>query len=233
MPRRRRQSTAGLIFHVLNRGAKRSVLFEHASDYAAFERVLSEAVSRFDVAIYAYCLMPNHWHLLTSPKIDGALSRFMHWLTTTHARRWQTARHTDGQGAVYQGRFKAIPIAEDEHFLWVSRYVERNPVRAMLVPAAADWRWSSVQRRQEGDCAWLAEWPVCRPSDWTDYLNRPQTEAELGAFRRSMAQAKPFGADAWCKEVFEKMGGVSRRGRGRPRDARRGLSSKNDSRPLF
>jgi putative transposase len=106
---------------VVNRAAKRTILFENASDYAAFERVLEAAVRRSRVAVFAYCIMPNHWHFLLSPPADGALSVFMHWLTTTHARRWQTARGLEGQGAVYQGRFKAIAIANDRHFLWVCR----------------------------------------------------------------------------------------------------------------
>ena len=110
MPRPRRASPAGLIFHVINRAAKKTRLFGTNSDYEAFQQVLSFAVSRFDIALFAYSIMPNHWHFVLSSRVDGELSRFMHWLTTTHARRWQLAKGVDGQGAVYQGRFKAIPI---------------------------------------------------------------------------------------------------------------------------
>ena len=233
MPRRRRQSTAGVIFHVLNRSAKKSTLFEHAADDDAFERVLIEATGRFDVAVFAYCLMPNHWHLLMSPRADGALSRFMHWLTTTHARRWQTARKTDGHGAVYQGRFKALPIADDHHFLWVGRHVERNPVRASLVLTAEEWQWSSLWRRHNADAEWLAEWPIHRPLDRTLHVNQPQTEAELEAFRRTVRQGHPFGDHQWCRALQEQMGAIQKRSRGRPRKVPREVSSKNDSRPLF
>jgi len=127
MPRRPRVSTAGMTFHVMNRAARRLPLFECSADYSAFERILFDAIARGDVSLFAYCLMPNHWHLLLSPRVDGSLSRFMHWLTTTHARRWEIVRHSDGQGAVYQGRFRAVPITSDEHFLCACRYVERNP----------------------------------------------------------------------------------------------------------
>jgi len=131
MPRRPRIATAGLTFHVMNRAARRLPLFECASDYAAFETLLIDAVGRNDVSLFAYCVMPNHWHLVLSPTKDGALSRFMHWLTTSHARRWQLVRHVEGQGAVYQGRFRAIPVTDNEHFLCVPlRGTKRSPGRA-------------------------------------------------------------------------------------------------------
>jgi putative transposase len=216
MPRRPRVSTAGLYFHVVNRAAKRSTLFESAADYQAFERVLALAIARSDVALFAYCVMPNHWHLLLSPQSDGALSRFMHWLTTTHARRWQTLRDLDGQGAVYQGRFKAIPVGDDRHFLWVCRYIERNPLRAGLVERAEEWRWSSLAKRLRDDQAWsLSEWPVRCPAEWNEHVNQPQTEAELKAFREAMARGEPFGDNSWAQAVKEKMGVSRRRMRGR------------------
>jgi putative transposase len=133
MARARRPSLPGVVFNVVKIIAKIKRLFENNSDYAAFFEVLTRAVGRFDVALFAYCIMPNHWHFLLSPRAEHELSRFMHWLTTTHARRWQLAYAADGLGAVYQGRFKSIPVDTDRHFLWVCRYVERNALRAGLV----------------------------------------------------------------------------------------------------
>jgi putative transposase len=218
MPRRPRVSTTGLIFHVVNRAAKRAALFESPADYDAFERVLAAAVARGDVALFAYCVMPNHWHLLLSPLVDGGLSRFMHWLTTTHARRWQTARDLDGQGAVYQGRFRSIPVASDAHFLWVSRYIERNPLRAALVGRAEDWPWSSMARRAlDPATGWLAEWPVMRPLDWIPLVNQPQTTAELDAFRAAADRGEPFGDSDWRRSTMIRLGTWPPRARGRPR----------------
>jgi putative transposase len=208
-------STAGLYFHVVNRAAKRSTLFESAADYQAFERVLALAITRSDVALFAYCVMPNHWHLLLSPRSDGALSRFMHWLTTTHARRWQTLRELDGQGAVYQGRFKAIPVGDDRHFLWVCRYIERNPLRANLVGRAEDWRWSSLTKRDVGPVAYLSAWPVQCPPNWLEHVNQPQTESEERAFREATARGEPFGDDSWAEAVKKRMGLLRRGLRGR------------------
>lgn len=218
MPRRRRLSTAGLVFHVVNRGAKSATLFERPGDYEVFECLLRDALCREKVALFAYCLMPNHWHLLLSPQADGALSRMMHWLTTTHARRWQTFRGMDGRGAVYQGRFKASPVSADDHFLWVCRYVERNALRAALVLRAEDWPWSSLGRRENGaENGWLSNWPAPRPDEWVAHVNRPQTNAELEAFRRAVKRGQPYGNDAWCREVSTRLGIPYPRPRGRPR----------------
>src|SRR6266849_9213163 len=149
MPRRRRVAPGGYVYHVVNRAAGRLALFESSSDFAAFERLLREAQTRVAMQVIAYCLMPNHWHLLLWPALDGALTTFMHWLEGTHARRWALAHDAVGRGAVYQSRFKSIPVQTDHHLLTVWRYVERNPLRANLVSSAADWAWSSLSKARD------------------------------------------------------------------------------------
>ena len=115
-------------------------IFEKEEDYEAFERVLQEAVERVEMRLLAYCLMPNHWHLVAWPREDKELSRFTGWLTLTHTQRWHAHRGTTGTGHLYQGRFKSFPVQSDAHFLTVCRYVERNALRANLVACAEDWR---------------------------------------------------------------------------------------------
>ncbi len=202
-----------MYFHVLNRAAKRVPLFECENDYRAFEIVLAQAITRIRVAVFAYCLMPNHWHLVLSPLEDGNLSRFMHWVTTTHARRWQSQRGLDGHGAVYQGRFKSIAIQDDHHFLWVCRYVERNPLRAALVSSAEQWRWSSLAA--DGPAIPLADWPVSRPADWLHRVHYPQTIQEILAFRQAMRSGDPFGDGTWLDDTRARLR-IRRRARGRP-----------------
>ena len=215
-----------MVFHVVNRAAKRAALFENEHDYRAFEEVLIAALGRVDIALYAYCVMPNHWHLVMSPMIDGALSRFMHWLTTTHARRWQIAKGLDGYGAVYQGRFRSIPVGNDSHFLWACRYVERNALRASLVSRAEDWRWSSLwQRHANSGHEWLSPWPVPTPGDWLSHVNIAQTTAEIEAFRRAMNKSEPFGEEDWRISVMNTMGRRPARPRGRPRKCPRKMTS--------
>jgi putative transposase len=89
--------------------------------------------------------MPNRFHLALWPRGNGDLSRFMQWLLTTHVRRYH--RHYQSSGHVWQGRFKAFPIQQDEHLLTVLRYIERNPLRAGLVARAEDWLWASLRER--------------------------------------------------------------------------------------
>jgi putative transposase len=137
---RPRFATGGLAYHVLNRRIGRLALFDKPADYHAFEKILREAHDWMGLRIAAYCLMPNHWHLLLWPRQDGELSEAMRWITVTHTQRWHAHRHTAGTGPVYQGRFKSFPVQTDEHFLTVARYVERNALRANLVQRAEEWR---------------------------------------------------------------------------------------------
>jgi putative transposase len=198
VPRRARGPMPEFVYHVLNRGVRRAVLFEASSDYVAFEKTLLQATQRVDVRLLAYCAMPNHWHLVLWPRSPGQLPRFMHWLTCTHAQRWHANRRTSGTGAVYQGRYKAIPVKSDEHLLRVCRYVERNALRAGLVDRAQDWRWSSLWRRGNFcEAGMLHEWPIVPPSDWAELVNQPQTEGELTALRWSVQRSAPFGDAAW------------------------------------
>ena len=156
--------------------------FDKAEDYEAFERILAEAVRRAEMRLLAYCVMPNHWHLVVWPRADGDLSSFVGWLTLTHTQRWHAHRHSVGSGHVYQGRFKSFLLESDEHLWTVCRYVERNALRGGLLAGAEQWRWSSVWRRQFGDAeqqAVLSEWPIARPRDWLQRLNRAESAGEL------------------------------------------------------
>ena len=126
MPRQARVAPGGLVYHVLNRAVARLPLFQKPDDYDAFERVLVEAHQKHPIRLLAYCLMPNHWHMVLYPREDGELTAFVRWLTHTHTMRWHAHYHTAGTGHLYQGRFKSFPVQTDEHFLTVCRYVERN-----------------------------------------------------------------------------------------------------------
>src|SRR3990172_2320688 len=98
MGRPQRAADAGYVYHVLNRANARLKIFDDSGDYEAFEKVLLEAVQRSQTRLVAYCLMPNHWHLVVWPRKDGELSRFVGWLTLTHTQRWHAHRHSAGTG---------------------------------------------------------------------------------------------------------------------------------------
>ena len=212
-----------MLFHVLNRGVGRMRLFLKDADFEAFEAILERTLETRPMRILAYTLMPNHWHLVLWPQRDGDLGAFMQKLTITHARNWQVYRRRVGYGHLYQGRYKSFPIEGDEHFYQVVRYVERNPLRASLVRRAEDWRFSSLGRRLHGSREsnkLLSDWPVPRPRSWVQYVNQPQSEAELAAVRRSVERGQPYGADAWVRAVAAQLGLESTlRPRGRPKNA--------------
>ncbi len=197
---------------MLNRAVAQIDLFKSIKDHQAFQATLREANARLPVDVLGYCVMSNHWHLVLKPHKDGDLSSFMQWLTLAHAQRWRVAHNTVGFGPLYQGRFKAFAIEEDQHLLTVLRYVERNPLRANLVKKAEEYRWSSLHARLHGtpeEQAILAEWPVAMPKDWIDTVNSPQNAAEEEAMRVSIARSRPFGSPVWREQTAKKLGLLS------------------------
>lgn len=214
-----RIAMGGMVYHVLNRSNGGHPLFTADGDYKAFERVLIQAHEQVAMRTLAYCVMPNHWHFVLWPREDGDLSRFMGWLTLTHTQRWHAHRRTAGSGHVYQGRFKAFPVQTDAYFLTVCRYVERNPLRAKLVKKAELWRWSSLWSRlnnTDGATDMLHDWPVPIPNGWREWVNEPQTAAELEALRISVNRGRPFGNDEWVGTTARTLsleGTLRRRGR--------------------
>lgn len=217
MPRTARASLGGWCYHVLNRGNAQAQVFHKDDDYAAFVRLFEPACERLPMRLLGYCLMPNHFHLILWPHHDGDLGRWMQWLLTSHVRRYH--RHYGGSGHVWQGRFKAFPMQEDEHYLAVLRYVERNPVRANLVRKAEAWQWSSLRQRLDtsGESA-LSRGPVPIPSNWLQQVHEPQTEAELAALRRSVYRGTPFGGPRWTQRAAKELGlEFTLHPRGRPR----------------
>jgi putative transposase len=198
-----------MLFHVLNRGVGRMRLFEKEGDYEAFERIIEETQEARPMRICAYCLMPNHWHFVLWPEHDGDLAAFMQRLTITHVRRWQEHRGQVGLGHVYQGRYKSFPVETDEYFYQVVRYVERNALRADLVPSAEEWRWCSLWRRVHGSgaqVALLSSWPLPRPRNWKSLVNQPQHEGEIEAIRRCIRRGQPYGSRPWVEKTASQLG---------------------------
>ena len=221
MSRRPRYCPAGTCFHVLNRAVARLPLFEKQGDYEAFERVLEEAWQREPLPIFAYVVMPNHWHFVVRPETDTQVTDFFRWLTHTHTMRWHAHHETEGTGHLYQGRFKAFPIQEDDHLLAVLRYVERNPLRANLCDKAEDWSYGSAWRNNRGKATsreLLARWTIKKPRQWRSYVNKPQSEAEVKAIRHSLQKGTPLGSKRWVSQTAVRLKlQHTLRPRGRPR----------------
>ena len=144
MPRTARYAPGGLVYHALNRAVARLPLFQKDGDFDAFERILAEALQKHPTRLLAYCLMPNHWHMVLWPRKDHELTAFVRWPTHTHSMRWHAHYHSGGTGHIYQGRFKSFPLEMDDHLYTVLRYVERNALR----------RTSSAVRRRGAGAAY-------------------------------------------------------------------------------
>ena len=184
-------------------------IFDSDQDYKLFEGILEEAVEKFDMRLLAYCIMPNHWHLVLNPRNDGDLALFVGWLTNTHTRRWHTGKGTIGQGHLYQGRYKSFICQDDAHFLSLVRYVERNARKANLVKEAEDWKWSSAWMRENGTIEQqklLSSWPVSKPKNYSNWLNEAQTKSEEDSIEKSITKSNPYGGDGWVDSVVKRFG---------------------------
>jgi putative transposase len=151
-------------------------------------------------------LMPKHFHLVLWPQGTGDLSRWMHWLLTTHVRRY--LRHSHSTGHVWQGRFKAFATQEDEHLLTVLRYIERNPLRASLVARAEEWPWSSLHwlRMPERAPVRLEPGTVPRGALWEEGVNAATADVEVETVRESVRRDRPFGSAAWTRTTAQALG---------------------------
>ena len=229
MGRPLRVTESGLVYHVLNRRVMRLPLFQKDDDYVAFEGVLSESLKHTAAPeLLAWCLMPNHWHLVVRAGRRSNLSTWMQWVTVTHAHRWHAHTHTAGEGPLYQGRFKSFPVQEDGHFLTLCRYVEANARRAKLVKRAEAWRWGSlwVRRNRRSELAkWLRPWPVDRPRNWLADVNRPIDEKASQQVRQALVRGVPLGEQHWTARVSLRLKlDITLRPRGRPRRERHNSS---------
>jgi putative transposase len=205
MPRTERVDIADEIYHVINRANGRMQIFNEQKDYQLFEELLTEAKAQTDMRILAYVVMPNHWHLILSPRKDGDLGIFMHWLSTTHTRRVHVATKTIGAGHLYQGRYKSFLVDSDNYLLTLIKYVERNPVRAKLVRVCENWQWGSAWRRINGNKEQkklLDPSPTPLPHGYLRFINTSDKEDDLRDIRNAVNRGVPYGREKWVEQMI-------------------------------
>jgi putative transposase len=217
MPRISRGLADDCIYHVINRGNGGQVVFQKDKDYEAFVNLMKEAKIRYAVKIFAYCLMPNHFHIVVMPHQSGDLSKWMQWLLTSHVRRFH--KHYGTSGHIWQGRYKSFLIQKDSHLLTVLKYVESNPLRAGLVNSANNWMWSSHRESfHKGGHLLIDEVPLELPKKWSEFVNESISEKELEKLRQSVTRQSPYGDSLWQVHVSKTFGLESTiRPKGRPR----------------
>jgi putative transposase len=160
MPRSPRIDVEGALHHVYDRGNRRQVICEDDLDYRFFLALVERAVRRFVWRVHAYCVMPNHYHLLIETPKAG-LSRGMQLVNGRYAQTFNAGRQVDGH--LFQGRFGSALVESEAHAIWVNRYIARNPVEAGLAAGPKEWAWSSYGALRKGAApSWLAHDAVLR-----------------------------------------------------------------------
>ncbi len=218
MPRTARIVVPGVPYHVTQRGNRRQNVFFSDDDRRLYLSWLKDYAEKHGLTILAYCLMPNHVHLVVIPLEADSISKVLHAL---HTRYSNLMNATHGwTGHLWQGRF--FSTALDEPHLWRAvRYVERNPARAGLVPRADEYPWSSAAfhagKRHDklirSDTEWRA--PM---EGWDQVLNEAEPESDLAILRDRTRRGFPCGDEAFIARIAEALGReIVLRPRGRPR----------------
>jgi len=207
----------GAPHHVTQRGNRGLETFLRETDYEAYRGLLAERAREVGVAVWAYCLMPNHIHLImVPPDADGLRAA----LGETHRRYTKHINQREGwQGHLWQERFHSFPM-DEAHLLAATRHVERNPVRAGLANNAGDWRWSSAAAHLSGrDDALVTVAPMLeRVADWRAFLGQDIEPRMLERLRLHARTGRPLGDDVFLKSLEKNLGrSFQRKMPGRPR----------------
>ncbi len=201
MARIARLVVPGVPHHVTQRGNRREPTFFGDDDYRLYRDLLAEAAAKAEAEIWAYCLMPNHVHIILTPADPDGLRR-----TFADLHRRYTARinaRNRWTGHLWQGRFGSVAM-DEAHLFSAVRYVSLNPVRARLTTQAQDWPWSSVRAHLAGrDDGVVKVAPVLsRIEDFRAFLAQPfDEEVAYAALRRSETIGRPLGSDGWIERL--------------------------------
>jgi putative transposase len=215
MARLARLVIPGLPYHVTQRGNRRGTTFFEDDDFRVYRDLLAAAARAARAKVWAYCLMPNHVHLIVVPSDpDGLRATF----ANAHRRyaRLINARHR-WTGHLWQGRFGAVAM-DETHLTHAARYVALNPVRAQLCDRAADWPWSSARAHLAGTDDELVEVaPLLeRVGDFATFLGADEDQQATRALRMAETTGRPVGDASWVAALEQRTGrtlAAQRRGR--------------------
>jgi putative transposase len=209
MARLARVVVAGVPHHITQRGNRRLTTFFVEEDYAAYLALLSEWCPRCGVEIWAYCLMPNHVHLIAVPESEDGLRR---GLGEAHRRYTRRINFREGwRGHLWQGRFASFPM-DNRYLMRAARYVELNPVRAKLCRVPWRWPWSSAAAHIAGkDDALVRVRPLLeRTGDWREFLSEGLEVNDAELFRRHERTGRPLGEASFLERIENVLGRIVR-----------------------
>jgi putative transposase len=213
----------GLPHHVTQRGNRRENVFFGDEDYELYRDLLGEQTRKQGVAVWSYCLMPNHVHLILVPDRAEALGRA---LGETH-RRYSTVINARLRvtGHLFQSRFGSVVMDED-HLMTAARYVALNPVRARFVRRAEDWRWSSARAHLAGGEDGLVRvGPLLDRCGgrFADLIEEPPPPDAVSALRASETIGRPLGSPAFLDALAARTGRDPRPRKRGPRRSQKGI----------
>ena len=207
MARLARVVVPGVPHLVTQRGNRRQQTFFNADDYAAYRDLLQAGCEKAGVAVWAWCLMPNHVHLILVPSDEDGLRAALGETHRRYSRR--VNQREDWRGYLWQGRFASVAM-DETHVLAAARYVELNPVRAGMAPKAKDWRWSSARAHLTGQEDRLTTTAplLDRVGDWAAFLDGGLGEAERLAIRSGERTGRPLGSADFIASLEGQLGRV-------------------------
>jgi putative transposase len=200
MPRLARVVVPGYPHPLTQRGNRRQPTFFRPDDYIAYLDLMAEWCAELEVQVWAYCLMPNHVHLIAVPASEDGLRRA---IGETHRRYTRHVNFREGwRGHLWQGRF-ASSVMDDEHLLAAARYVELNPVRAGLAAEPGAYPWSSAKAHLAGcDDRLVRVEPLLRlEPKWQTFLARGLEEQEAETLRRCERTGRPAGGGEFVAQL--------------------------------
>src|SRR5688572_3956295 len=191
MPKKNRNVPPNSVLHIVNRGNDRKIIFPEPIDYAAFLVLLREAREKFGVELYAYTLMPNHFHLVVRTTGLDQISAYMHFVEREHACDLRRCWKSKGHGHVFQRRYWSKVVVGDGYLMTLMRYVEANPYRAGLIDTSDLWEWSSLWDRETGERDLLQPSGLWLPDDWRTIVTVPMQREDLERIRRNAKIGRP------------------------------------------
>jgi putative transposase len=210
MARIARVVVPGMPHHITQRGNRRQMTFFNDDDYHAYLELMAHWCRQCHVDIWAYCLMPNHVHLIAVPESEAALRQAIGEAHRRYTRRINFRERW--RGHLWQGRFASF-VMDEPYLLAAARYIELNPVRARLALAAGQFRWSSAAAHLAGkDDPLVKVSPLLNlVGDWRALLNSGLTVEEMQLLRQHERTGRPLGAQPFLERVEEAVGRVLRR----------------------
>ena len=226
MPRPPRLDLPGIAQHVVQRGNDRQPCFFTPDDYVLYRITLNEIALREGCVIHAYVLMTNHVHMLITPAEPGQFSRLMQALGRRYVRQVNSRYHRTG--TLWEGRYKACPVASERYVLQCLRYIELNPLRAGMVADPSDYPWSSHRHNAFGEYdrlvrahpAYLALGEVAceRQRAYRALVMQRVSPEETEAIRFHLQRQHLYGPDRFRQAIEAQLGrAVGPRKIGRPR----------------